>query len=161
MHTPDWRRSLAELCRVARSRVVFDYPALTSGAALQAAVARALHDEADRVSEVVDAAQALADIAVEVPDVVVVRVSAPVSGNGEGSDGSGRSGEPDGVVLIRALAADERLAAIPVVVVTEPVGGEREAAWFGHAAVVLSAGDITPEALRVAVRDAAAAGQAS
>jgi SAM-dependent methyltransferase len=37
MHTPDWRRSLAELCRVARSRVVFDYPALTSGAALQAA----------------------------------------------------------------------------------------------------------------------------
>jgi ubiquinone/menaquinone biosynthesis C-methylase UbiE len=27
MHTPDWRRSLAELCRVARGRVVFDYPA--------------------------------------------------------------------------------------------------------------------------------------
>ena len=37
MHTPDWRRSLHELCRVARSRVVLDYPALGSAAALQAA----------------------------------------------------------------------------------------------------------------------------
>ncbi|RPJ70311.1 MAG: methyltransferase domain-containing protein [Acidobacteria bacterium] len=37
MHTPDWRRCLGELCRVARERVVFDYPALVSGAALQAA----------------------------------------------------------------------------------------------------------------------------
>jgi SAM-dependent methyltransferase len=36
MHTPDWRRSLSELCRVARYRVVFDYPALASAAALQA-----------------------------------------------------------------------------------------------------------------------------
>jgi 2-polyprenyl-3-methyl-5-hydroxy-6-metoxy-1,4-benzoquinol methylase len=37
MHTPDWRRSLRELCRVARGRVVLDYPALWSVAALQAA----------------------------------------------------------------------------------------------------------------------------
>jgi ubiquinone/menaquinone biosynthesis C-methylase UbiE len=37
MHTPDWRRCLGELCRVARERVVFDYPALLSVAALQAA----------------------------------------------------------------------------------------------------------------------------
>jgi 2-polyprenyl-3-methyl-5-hydroxy-6-metoxy-1,4-benzoquinol methylase len=37
MHTPDWRRSLAELCRVARERIVFDYPALLSAAALQSA----------------------------------------------------------------------------------------------------------------------------
>ena len=36
MHTPDWRRCLGELCRVARERVVFDYPALASAAALQA-----------------------------------------------------------------------------------------------------------------------------
>ena len=36
MHTPDWRQSLAELCRVARIRVVIDYPALSSAAALQA-----------------------------------------------------------------------------------------------------------------------------
>lgn len=36
MHTPDWRRSLAELCRVASGRVVFDYPAASSLAALQA-----------------------------------------------------------------------------------------------------------------------------
>ncbi len=37
MHTPGWRESLTELCRVARSRVVFDYPALMSAAAIQAA----------------------------------------------------------------------------------------------------------------------------
>jgi SAM-dependent methyltransferase len=35
MHTPDWRTSLGELCRVARNRVVFDYPALASAAAIQ------------------------------------------------------------------------------------------------------------------------------
>ena len=28
MHVPDWRRALAELCRVAGKRLVFDYPAL-------------------------------------------------------------------------------------------------------------------------------------
>jgi ubiquinone/menaquinone biosynthesis C-methylase UbiE len=43
MHTPDWRRSLAELCRVARSRVVFDYPALVSAAAVQALGRRVAH----------------------------------------------------------------------------------------------------------------------
>ena len=37
MHTPDWRRCLAELCRVSAERVVFDYPAALSAAALQAA----------------------------------------------------------------------------------------------------------------------------
>ena len=40
MHTPDWRQSLAELCRVAAHHVVFDYPALVSAAALQAAARR-------------------------------------------------------------------------------------------------------------------------
>ena len=40
MHTPDWRASLRELCRVASSRVVFDYPSLYSAAALQAAARR-------------------------------------------------------------------------------------------------------------------------
>lgn len=40
MHTPDWRRCLAELCRVSRSRVVFDYPSATSAAAFQAAARR-------------------------------------------------------------------------------------------------------------------------
>ena len=43
MHTPDWRRSLSELCRVARHSVVFDYPALASAAALQAAARRVAH----------------------------------------------------------------------------------------------------------------------
>ncbi|MGH9374357.1 MAG: class I SAM-dependent methyltransferase [Vicinamibacterales bacterium] len=36
MHMPDWRRSLRELCRVARQRVVLDYPAVSSAASLQA-----------------------------------------------------------------------------------------------------------------------------
>ena len=43
MHTPDWRRSLGELCRVARQRVVFDYPSFWSAAALQAATRRVAH----------------------------------------------------------------------------------------------------------------------
>lgn len=37
MHVPDWRKALSELCRVTRHRLVFDYPALGSTAALQAA----------------------------------------------------------------------------------------------------------------------------
>jgi 2-polyprenyl-3-methyl-5-hydroxy-6-metoxy-1,4-benzoquinol methylase len=43
MHTPDWRQSIAELCRVSAARVVFDYPSASSLAALQAAVRRVLH----------------------------------------------------------------------------------------------------------------------
>jgi SAM-dependent methyltransferase len=43
MHTPDWRQSLGELCRVARTQVVFDYPALRSAAALQAVTRRIAH----------------------------------------------------------------------------------------------------------------------
>ena len=49
MHTPDWRQSLGELCRVARERVVFDYPALVSAAALQAAARRVAHAAGARV----------------------------------------------------------------------------------------------------------------
>lgn len=40
MHTPDWRRCLGELCRVARRRVVFDYPAVASAAVVHAAARR-------------------------------------------------------------------------------------------------------------------------
>jgi SAM-dependent methyltransferase len=40
MHAPDWRRVIGELCRVSRRRVVLDYPALASAAALQAAARR-------------------------------------------------------------------------------------------------------------------------
>jgi 2-polyprenyl-3-methyl-5-hydroxy-6-metoxy-1,4-benzoquinol methylase len=43
MHTPGWRRCLAELCRIARGRVIVDYPALVSVAALQSLGRRALH----------------------------------------------------------------------------------------------------------------------
>jgi SAM-dependent methyltransferase len=43
MHVPDWRASLAELCRVARERLVFDYPSLWSAAALQAGARRMTH----------------------------------------------------------------------------------------------------------------------
>lgn len=49
MHAPGWRPSLAELCRVARARVVFDYPALLSAAAFQAAFRRAAHALGARV----------------------------------------------------------------------------------------------------------------
>jgi ubiquinone/menaquinone biosynthesis C-methylase UbiE len=42
MHTPDWKQCLAELCRVADDRVVFDYPAALSAAALQACSRRLL-----------------------------------------------------------------------------------------------------------------------
>lgn len=43
MHTPDWRRCLAELCRVSRSVIVFDFPAAASAAAVQAAGRRLRH----------------------------------------------------------------------------------------------------------------------
>jgi ubiquinone/menaquinone biosynthesis C-methylase UbiE len=40
MHTPGWRQCIAELCRVSRARVVFDYPSARSAAAIQAAMRR-------------------------------------------------------------------------------------------------------------------------
>jgi hypothetical protein len=43
MHTPDWRASLGELCRVSSGRVVFDYPSLYSTAAIQAGIRRVTH----------------------------------------------------------------------------------------------------------------------
>lgn len=43
MHTPDWRRCLGELCRVARTRVVFDFPSASSAAAIQAGARRLAH----------------------------------------------------------------------------------------------------------------------
>ena len=43
MHTPDWRQCLAEACRVARTRVIVDYPAAASVAALQAATRHVAH----------------------------------------------------------------------------------------------------------------------
>lgn len=49
MHTPGWRQSLAELCRVARTRVVFDYPAVASAAALQSLTRRIAHALGARV----------------------------------------------------------------------------------------------------------------
>ena len=49
MHTPDWRASLAELCRVTRLRLVLDYPALGSAAALQAAARRVAYRLGARV----------------------------------------------------------------------------------------------------------------
>jgi ubiquinone/menaquinone biosynthesis C-methylase UbiE len=43
MHTPDWRQCVAEFCRVARWRVVVDFPALGSAASLESASRRVLH----------------------------------------------------------------------------------------------------------------------
>ena len=41
MHSPRWRDALAELCRVASRRVIFDYPSARSAALLQSAFRRA------------------------------------------------------------------------------------------------------------------------
>jgi SAM-dependent methyltransferase len=49
MHTPGWRESLAELCRVARDLVVIDYPALASAASIQSAARRVAHAAGARV----------------------------------------------------------------------------------------------------------------
>jgi ubiquinone/menaquinone biosynthesis C-methylase UbiE len=49
MHTPGWRRSIAELCRVSRHRVVVDYPALASAALLQSLARRLAHAAGGRV----------------------------------------------------------------------------------------------------------------
>ena len=35
MHTPDWRQCVGELCRVSRHRVIVDFPAVGSVAAVQ------------------------------------------------------------------------------------------------------------------------------
>ncbi len=43
MHTPDWRQCVAEACRVARTRLIVDYPSATSVAALQAAARHVAH----------------------------------------------------------------------------------------------------------------------
>lgn len=40
MHTPDWRRAIGELCRVARRAVILDYPARTSAACLESVARR-------------------------------------------------------------------------------------------------------------------------
>ena len=65
MHTPDWRRSLRELCRVAAHRLVCDYPARWSAAAVQSAARRIAHivdrrTEAYRVFSSRDITRALA-----------------------------------------------------------------------------------------------------
>jgi 2-polyprenyl-3-methyl-5-hydroxy-6-metoxy-1,4-benzoquinol methylase len=43
MHTPDWRRSLAELCRIADRFVIIDYPSARSFALLEVLARRAAH----------------------------------------------------------------------------------------------------------------------
>ena len=43
MHTPDWRRCVAELCRVADQLVIVDYPSATSVALIGSLVRRGAH----------------------------------------------------------------------------------------------------------------------
>jgi ubiquinone/menaquinone biosynthesis C-methylase UbiE len=64
MHVPDWRTALSELCRVTRYRIVFDYPALGSVAALHAmwrgaALKMGRHVEAYRVFRTAEVAREL------------------------------------------------------------------------------------------------------
>ena len=43
MHTPEWRRCLGELCRVARRAVVIDYPSARSVAAIESFLRKGAH----------------------------------------------------------------------------------------------------------------------
>ena len=43
MHTPDWARCVAELCRVSRWRVIVDFPAVRSAAAVESGARRLAH----------------------------------------------------------------------------------------------------------------------
>jgi len=43
MHTPDWRQCVAEACRVSRGRVIVDYPAALSAAAVQSTTRKLAH----------------------------------------------------------------------------------------------------------------------
>jgi len=43
MHAPDWRKVMAELCRVAERLVIFDYPAASSVALFESLSRRAVH----------------------------------------------------------------------------------------------------------------------
>jgi ubiquinone/menaquinone biosynthesis C-methylase UbiE len=43
MHSPRWRESLAELCRVAAERVIIDYPSARSAALVESVARRAAH----------------------------------------------------------------------------------------------------------------------
>jgi hypothetical protein len=74
MHVVDWRRAVAELCRVARSRVVVDFPAAGSVAALESAARRmkaALggKTEAYRVMRLADVRAAFAEHGFRVVDI--------------------------------------------------------------------------------------------
>ncbi len=43
MHTPDWRKALAELCRVSENFIIVDYPSARSAALVQSVGRRLLH----------------------------------------------------------------------------------------------------------------------
>jgi len=49
MHTPDWARCLAELCRVSERLVIFDYPSATSFALLDAMARRVVQAAGGRI----------------------------------------------------------------------------------------------------------------
>jgi len=74
MHVIDWRRAVAELCRVSRSRVVVDFPATSSIAAIESAARRMRaaiggKTEAYRVMSVTDVRAAFAEHGFRVVDV--------------------------------------------------------------------------------------------
>lgn len=49
MHAIDWRRCVAELCRVSRWRVAVDFPSATSAAAIESAMRRMRHRAGQKV----------------------------------------------------------------------------------------------------------------
>ena len=119
MHVPDWRQALGELCRVASDRLVFDYPAVASAAAIQAAwrrVAAGLgrHVEAYRVFRSSDVSRELERNGFRVHAIHKQFVLPIAVHKGIGSPGFTRSVE-------RALdgAGLRKLAGSPVTVAAE------------------------------------------
>ena len=119
MHVPDWRQALSELCRVTRRRLVFDYPALASAAALQALWRRAALSmgrkvEAYRVFRAADVARALKSHGFEVESTHKQFVVPIALHKAFGSAGLTR-----GVEGVLAGAGLLRLAGSPVTIAAE------------------------------------------
>ena len=125
MHAVDWRRCVAELCRVARRRVVVDFPSRGSLAALESAARRVANalggsTEAYRVLAARDVAAAFG---VHGFRVVLVRRQfvLPIALHKT----IGRRGFTKAVERALAAVGLLRLLGSPVTMVAERVGGQR------------------------------------
>ena len=128
MHTPDWRQCLAELCRVARERVVFDYPALVQRGGAAGRRRGALARAAGRARRGVPRVRRRDDRASELEPARVPRASRRTGSSscrsrctrrsGRAGSPSGRRGPARGVGLLRlaGVARHRRGGAVRVLV---------------------------------------------